>query len=323
MAQSGRRNRKVAVVTAAEPENQTDPKDGTESAVGGRPAPLVHWPRRRTVFIFLGGVATAIGAVSGIVGIVAGVQAANAPRYATASNLHIHVAQQKEFAGSWILPPGVPLPTAYDDGLCSDATISALNREGSFDGPTVSLSLTNDFADGAAGALELDDLRARVVKSTPRTGGATEETCPTAGESAQPWLTVDLDHTKALANVDPETGGANLKVGPPSVTLDPGETVTFQITLRAEQRTDEVNIIGTLRNGRGDHSTVNLTAKNGPIEVAGDRGVAMFITPASSDPHEYTCGFVQAPGDTGTCFLKSTPSVAQLRQADVPAAVLR
>jgi hypothetical protein len=310
-------------MTAAEPGNEPESKNGPEGAVAGGAAPSVHWPRRRTVLVFLGGVATAIGAVSGILGIVAGVQAANAPRYATESNLRIHVAQQKEFAGSWILPPGVPLPTSYDDGLCDDDSIAALNREGSFDGPTVSLSLTNDFADGAAGALELDDLRARVVKSTPRTGGATEETCPTAGESAQAWLTVDLDRTKALANVDPATGGANLKVGPPSITLNAGETVTFQITLRAEQRTDDVDLIGTLRNGRGDHSTVNLTATNGPIEVAGNRGVAMFITPASSDPHEYTCGFVQAPGDTTTCFLNSTPTVARLKQANVPAAVLR
>jgi len=310
-------------VTAAEPGDEQESTNGAEGAPQAVPARPTRWPRRRTVLVFLGGVATAIGAVGGLLGIVAAVQAYTTPRYATAANLHVRVTSQHVGPGSWILPPGVPLPTGYDDGLCTDTTFAALNREGTVDGPTVSLSLSNDFADGAAGALELDDLQARVVTSSERTPGATEETCPTAGESSQAWLTADLDHTTALANVDPATGGALTSVGPPSITLNPGETVTFLVTLHAEQRTYGVDLVGTLRNGNGDHSTVDLTAKGGPIEVAGTSGVAMYVTPESSSPHRYICGFAQAPGDTTTCTLSTTLTLAQLRQANVPAAKLR
>ena len=266
---------------------------------------------------FVGGIATAVGLASGVFGIIAGVESATATHYATLANLKIAVTRVGGDNGNWILHPGTPIEP-NSNGFCSHSTVEELdNGVGERMNPTFQVTLSNNFTNGGSGQLYLDGIHAVVYQTEPAIPDATEETCPSAGSFDEAAIGADLD--KSTVAYDADATGAQIKTaGAPAVTLTPGETSSFVVGMLGANKTYHADMVGTLRNGNGDHWSVDLTSKIGHILVPGTKGVIFHVT--LDQPPSFQCEFHGALTGKAPCTVTAAPTRAAVDQfaATVP-----
>ena len=202
-------------------------------------------------------------------------------------------------------------PTRSSDGLCEAPQFAALNKVASYVDPSFRVTLTNNFTGGGAGQLYMDNIRARVLATEKPVAEATEMFCTSQGGGGQSSVGIDVDKSPSAYSADSE-GNPDKSVGPPYISLTPGETVTFPLYLRGTGQTYHVTVLGTLHNGNGAQWTVDLTAQHGPFLLPGTAGVLFTMTIEGAVPPDYFCESLIPPGAKGTCALAIAPTRAEL-----------
>lgn len=273
--------------------------------------------------MFLGGIATAVGVVAGAFAIYAGVQNITAKTYAAPSNLIVKVASTEAQldAAEFVVPAGAPLPAPGDgDGLCNPTQLRLLRKTGVLVDPQYEVTLTNSFAGGTSGTLYLRDLQAEVVSSSPAAKMSAEEVCPSAGVNAESQLVAKLDQSPTIWFLGQYGTTVDEKLGRPTFSLDPGETVSFLVTLDATKRNYKVDLVGTLTNGDGTSWPVDITRSTGALPAPSD-GAALQIGPGT-EPGTFECTFPDIPspgvlgGTTISCDPTTAPTPAQVSQLE-------
>jgi hypothetical protein len=229
---------------------------------------------------FVAGVGATIGVVASALTVYVFVSSANAPSFASVSDLHIEATTLDPELQRFVLPAGSELPDLQLG--CTDAALAKLSSEGRTNDPTIQVTLTNTFHDKSTGQIYVDDIHAKVLSTSTPVTASTLDVCPSQGAEFAMPLQIDLD--KRVHALTPDGDGGIAPSGDPAFELTPGETISFDVTLSATRRDFVVQLEGTMHSG-GTSTTIELTRH--PIAVASASGAIVRLVAQEEAPRLY------------------------------------